>query len=193
MKQTLNKKVYLTHGEILIILGLLKLRIEHLKEGDWNLVEQFMLNVVFIDIIKKLDPNNTQHILEIINDSFDKKEETITGVLTAPPTKPRSVAELVIELYGHPDYVGGTIFTKDDIMETITSDLQWSNDLYEEGEEEYMTDDEISDKAEQLYKLNYGRLNHAIHDICTDTVESGDFTDYMTYDLSKIQKTNSNE
>jgi hypothetical protein len=34
---------------------------------------KFMLNIVFIDIVKKLDPNNTQHILEIINDSFDKK------------------------------------------------------------------------------------------------------------------------
>ena len=73
MKETLNKKVYFKHGEMLIILGLLKSRIEHLKENDWNLVEQFMLNIVFIDIVKKLDPNNTQHILEIINDSFDKK------------------------------------------------------------------------------------------------------------------------
>jgi hemerythrin-like domain-containing protein len=67
IKQRLNKKVYLTHGETLILLGLLEGRVKHLKEGDWNLVEQFMLNVVFIDII---------------NDSFDKKEETIIGVIT---------------------------------------------------------------------------------------------------------------
>lgn len=151
-----------------------------------------------VQFIKKYLEQNTLCTLDIINfkniiEILQKKEKTMTGVITAPLKEPRSVAELVIELYGHPDYVGGTIFIKDDIMETIKSDLEWSNDLYEEGEEEYMTDDEIADKAEQLYKLNYGRLNEAIHDICSDSFDSVDFTDYMTYDLSKIQKTNTNE
>ena len=97
----------------------------------------------------------------------------------------RPIAELVIELYGHPDYVAGNVWTKDDIMETITSDLEWSNDLYEEGEEEYMTDDEIADKAEELYKLNCGSISNAIHDIYSNAFDGVDFTDYMTYDLSK--------
>lgn len=82
MKETLNKRVYLTHGEVLIILGLLESRIEHLKEKDWNLVEQFMLNIVFIDIIKKLDPHNQQNIQELMVASIDK--ETIRGIITKP-------------------------------------------------------------------------------------------------------------
>jgi hypothetical protein len=217
MKETLNKSVYLKHGEVLIILGLIESRIEELRErGEWNLVEQFMLDIVFMDIVKKLDPHNQENIKGLItkptepsvqmvngvmsnitleeieeNNAHNLKiinkevPETVTGVLTTPSKEPRPIAELVMELWGHPEYVGGRIFTKDDIMDTIIYDLNADNDLYEEGEEEYMTDDEIADKAEELYKLNGRSISNAIDDICNDAFDGVDFTDYMTYDLSK--------
>ena len=73
MKETLNKSVYLKHGEVLVILGLIESRIEELRErGEWNLVEQFMLDMVFLDITRKLDPYN---------------QAKIQGLITNPTTK----------------------------------------------------------------------------------------------------------
>jgi hypothetical protein len=124
-----------------------------------------------------------KHILEDLID--EEVPETVTGVLTTPSKEPRPIAELVMELWGHPEYVGGRIFTKDDIMDTIIYDLNADNDLYDEGDEEYLNDDEICDKSEELYKLNGRSISNAIDDICNDAFDGVDFTDYMTYDLSK--------
>jgi hypothetical protein len=78
MKETLNKSVYLKHGEVLIILGLIESRIEDLRErGEWNLVEQFMLDIVFMDIVKKLDPHNQENIKGLITKPKSQLQDAI--------------------------------------------------------------------------------------------------------------------
>ena len=77
MKETLNKSVYLKHHEVLVILGLIEKRIEELEKEDWNLVEQFMLDMVFLDITRKLDPYNQGTIQGLITKASNKVLEEI--------------------------------------------------------------------------------------------------------------------
>ena len=66
-----NKSVYLTKNQKMIIVGILKLRLEEIKKWDTGICEMYMFDITINDIIEKLEP----------------KEETITGVLTAPSTE----------------------------------------------------------------------------------------------------------
>ena len=85
MKETLNKSVYLKHGEVLIILGLIESRIEELRErGEWNLVEQFMLDIVFMDIVKKLDPHNQENIKGLITNPTTENTNKVLEELKQP-------------------------------------------------------------------------------------------------------------
>jgi hypothetical protein len=81
MKQTLNKSVYLKHSEVLIILGLIESHMREIEKGDYNIVEQFMLDMIFLDITIKLDPHN---------------QETIQGIITKPtPEHTNKVLEVL--------------------------------------------------------------------------------------------------
>jgi hypothetical protein len=73
MKEKLNKSVYLKDLEVLVILALIQTRLEELREReDINIVDQCMLDIIFMDIVKKLDPHN---------------QENIKGLITNPTTE----------------------------------------------------------------------------------------------------------
>jgi hypothetical protein len=78
MEETLNKSVYLKHYEVLIILGLIQTRIEELREReDINIVDQCMLDICFMDIVKKLDPHNQENIKGLITKPKSQLEDAI--------------------------------------------------------------------------------------------------------------------
>ena len=53
-----NKSVYLTRQQKMIIVGILKTRLEEVKKWDMGIAEMFMFDTTINDIIKKLETQN---------------------------------------------------------------------------------------------------------------------------------------
>jgi hypothetical protein len=53
-----NKSVYLTRQQKMVIVGILKLRLEEVKKWDMGIVEMYMFDTTINDIIKKLETPN---------------------------------------------------------------------------------------------------------------------------------------
>ena len=78
MKETLNKSVYLKDLEVLVILALIQTRLEELREReDINIVDQCMLDIIFMDIVKKLDPHNQENIKGLITKPKSQLQDAI--------------------------------------------------------------------------------------------------------------------
>jgi hypothetical protein len=78
MKEKLNKSVYLKDLEVLVILALIQTRLEELREReDINIVDQCMLDIIFMDIVKKLDPHNQENIKGLITKPKSQLQDAI--------------------------------------------------------------------------------------------------------------------
>jgi hypothetical protein len=85
MKEKLNKSVYLKDLEVLVILALIQTRLEELREReDINIVDQCMLDIILMDIVKKLDPHNQENIKGLITNPTTENINLLFDELNQP-------------------------------------------------------------------------------------------------------------
>jgi hypothetical protein len=85
MKEKLNKSVYLKDLEVLVILSLIQTRLEELREReDINIVDQCMLDIIFMNIVKKLDPHNQENIKGLITNPTTENTNKVLEELKQP-------------------------------------------------------------------------------------------------------------
>ena len=85
MKEKLNKSVYLKDLEVLVILALIQTRLEELREReDINIVDQCMLDIILMDIVKKLDPHNQENIKGLITNPTTENTNKVLEELKQP-------------------------------------------------------------------------------------------------------------
>ena len=52
-----NKAIYLTRQQRMVIIGILKLRLEEIKKWDSGICEMYMFDITINEIVKKLQTN----------------------------------------------------------------------------------------------------------------------------------------
>ena len=89
-------------------------------------------------------------IKSVLFKMVNEEPETVTGVLTIP-TEPRTLEDIYSEMCSHPDFVAGSYYSKDSVIEMIATSIE---DEYPDDENEPGMYDIIYKDAEEIYKNN---------------------------------------
>lgn len=108
---------------------------------------------------------------------LDEQSETVTGVLTIP-TEPRSVGDIYSELSNHPDFVAGSYYDKDSVIDIIANEIG----------DDYDDDDKLFKDAEEIYENNARQIFKNIDNAYDYGMEHVDFTEGCNLTIEKQTK-----
>lgn len=139
-----------------------------------------ILHNACVDILKE-EPTLTAYkaaMEELEQVILDQESKTVRGVLTVQ-TQPRTLDDIYSEMCSHPDFVAGSYYDKDSVIEMIATSIE---DEYPDDENEPGMYDIIYKDAEEIYKNNSRRIfknidscyEYAFQDI--DVLEDCDLT-----------------
>jgi hypothetical protein len=109
---------------------------------------------------------------------LDEEPETITGVLTIPSNEPRTIGDIYSELSNHPDFVAGSYYDKDSVIDIIISQIDY----------DYDDDDKLVKDAEEIYENNARQIFKNIDNAYDYGMEHVDFTEGCDLTLEKQTK-----
>jgi hypothetical protein len=130
-------------------------------------------------------PKVMRHIeqLETIKSIFlklqNEEPETVTGVLTIP-TEPRDIDEIYSELCNHPDFVAGSYYDKESVIDIIFNQICADHD--DDNANELFKD------AEQIFENNERQIFRNIDNGYMYALEDLDILDDCDLTLEKQNK-----
>lgn len=102
------------------------------------------------------------------------EQETITGVITAPKQS-RTIEDIYSELCNHPDFVAGSYYDKESVIDIIANEIQ----------DDYDDKDELFKDAEQIFENNERQIFRNIDNGYMYSMEDIDFLDDCDLTLEK--------
>jgi hypothetical protein len=132
--------------------------------------------------------------LELIKSIFEymvDDEEMTAGVITVPKsqledaiefatqmvqqTEPRTIGDIYSELSNHPDFVAGSYYDKDSVIDIIANEIG----------DDYDDDDKLFKDAEEIYENNARQIFKNIDNAYDYGMEHVDFTEGCDLTLEK--------
>jgi hypothetical protein len=113
-----------------------------------------------------------KHILEDLID--EEVPETVTGVLTTPLKEPRDIDETYREMCSHPDFVAGSYYDKESVIDIIFNQICADHD--DDNANELFNDAEqiFQNNKRQIFKNIDSCYEYAFQDV--DILEDCDLT-----------------